>query len=154
MPISDLCSKNLVSVERGATLQYAAQLMKKHHVGGIVVVEATNKNKPVGILTDRDIVLGVVAENLPLNTSVKDVMSKGVVMVNETMGIAEVVDRMEAKGVRRMIVVDDAGNACGLVSTDDILQLVARELNALGRLVERQLENEKIYKPQQAQLMM
>jgi|GEM_PF-3196404 hypothetical protein len=50
---------------------------------------------------------------------------------------------MESKGVRRMIGVDEAGNACGLVSSDDRLQLVAWEMNGLGRLVERQLENEK-----------
>lgn len=153
MPISDLCSKNLVFVERGASLQYAARLMKKHHVGGIVVVESNGKNKPVGILTDRDIVLSVVAENLPLSTKVQDVMSRDVVMVTRGNGIADVVDQMESKGVRRMIVVDDVGNACGLVSSDDILQLVAREMNNLGRLVGRQLENEKIHKPQQSQLM-
>jgi CBS domain-containing protein len=121
MPISDLCSKNLVFVERGASLQYAAQLMKKHHVGGIVVVESNGKNKPVGILTDRDIVLSIVAENLPLNTKVQGVMSTDIVKVTKGKGIAEVVDQMESKGVRRMIVVDEAGNACGLVSSDDIL---------------------------------
>ena len=153
MPISDLCSKNLVCVEKGASLQYAAQLMKKHHVGGVVVVETNGKNKPVGMLTDRDIVLGIVAENLPLSTKVQDVMSTDIVKVTRGKGIAEVVDQMESKGVRRMIVVDEAGNACGLVSSDDILQLVARELNGLGRLVERQVENEKTHRPQQSQLM-
>lgn len=149
MPISDLCSKNLVSIERGASLQYAAQLMKKHHVGGVVVVEAGNGERPVGILTDRDIVLSVVAENKPFNTSVQEVMSKDVAKVTKNQGIAEVVDLMESKGVRRMIIVDDFGRACGLVSSDDILQLVARELNGLGRLVERQMENERIRSPQQ-----
>lgn len=153
MPISDLCTKNLVSVEKGASLQYAAQLMKRHHVGSIVVVESNGKNKPIGMLTDRDIVLGVVAENLPLDTKVQEVMSSNIATVAKGSGIAEVVDQMESKGLRRMIVVDDAGNACGLVSSDDILQLVAREMNGLGRLVERQLENEKIHTPQQRQLM-
>lgn len=153
MPVSDLCSKNLVCVEKGASLQYAAQLMKKHHVGGVVVVESNGKSKPVGMLTDRDIVLGIVAENLPLSTKVQDVMSTDIVKVSKGKGIAEVVDQMESKGVRRVILVDDAGNACGLVSSDDILQLVAREMNGLGRLVTRQLENEKIHKPRQSQLM-
>ncbi|MFN8791914.1 MAG: CBS domain-containing protein [Bdellovibrionales bacterium] len=154
MPISDLCSKNLVCVEKGASLQYAAQLMKRHHVGGVVVVETNGKSKPVGMLTDRDIVLGIVAENLPLSSKVQDVMSTDIVKVTKGKGIADVVDQMESKGVRRMIVVDEAGNACGLVSSDDILQLVARELNGLGRLVERQVENEKLHKPQQNQLML
>ena len=153
MPVSDLCSKNLICIEKGASLQYAAQLMKKHHVGAVIVVEADDKSKPAGIITDRDIVLGIVAENLPLSTKVQDVMSTEISKVSKGKGIAEVVDQMESKGVRRMIVVDDAGNACGIVSSDDILQLVARELNGLGKLVERQLENEKIHKPQQSHLM-
>ena len=153
MPISDLCSKNLVCVEKGASLQYVAQLMKKCHVGGVVVVETNGKNMPIGMLTDRDIVLGIVAENLPLSTKVQDVMSTDIVKVPRGRGIAEVVDQMESKGIRRMIVVDEGGSACGLVSSDDILQLVARELNGLGRIVDRQVENEKIHKTQQDQLI-
>lgn len=154
MPISDLCEKNLIYVEQGASLQYAAQLMKKHHTGGLVVVEANGQTKPVGILTDRDIVLSVVAENLTSKTKVQDVMSRDIVKVNQSKGIAEVVDQMEGYGVRRMIVVDEQGNACGVVSADDILQLVARELNGLGRLVNRQIDNEKIFKPSSARMML
>ena len=154
MPISDLCSKNLVCIEPGTSLQYASQLMKKYHVGGVVVVEGNGLNKPVGILTDRDIVLSVVAENLSSNTTVQDVMTKTIVKCNKDVGIAEAVDRMEAEGVRRILVVDEAGMACGLVSSDDILRLVAREINGLGRLVEHQIENERIYKTDQRQLMM
>ncbi len=145
MPISDLCSKNLVCVERSASLQDAAKLMKRHHVGGLVVTESESLRNPVGILTDRDIVLSLVSENQPMSTKVQDAMTKKVVTVPEGLGIAEVVDRMETNGVRRMVVVDEQGDACGLVTADDILQLVARELNGLGRLVERQVENEKTH---------
>lgn len=154
MPISDLCSKELVSMQKGATLQDAARLMKKHHVGGIVVVESQESNKPVGIITDRDIVLHVVADGLPVSTSVQTVMSKDIAKVSAGAGIAEVVDQMEEKAIRRMIVVDKAGMACGLVSSDDILQLVARELNGLGKLVGRQLEKESKHRAANSQLMM
>jgi predicted transcriptional regulator len=154
MPISDLCSKNVVCVERNASLQYAAQLMKNHHVGGIVVVESSGKHKPIGILTDRDIVLHVVAESRSLSTRVEEIMSKGVIQVKKDDGIASVVERMEREGVRRLVVVDDSGNACGVVSSDDVLQLVAKEMNGLGRLVERQLQNEKTYQFQQNDWML
>jgi len=155
MPISDLCSKNLICVVRGTSLQYAAQLMKQYHVGGIVVVNAGSEgnNKPVGIITDRDIVLEAVAENLNLETHVDEIMSVNVCTVKLTDGIASVVEKMEMEGVRRMIVVDENGNACGLVSSDDILELVAKELNGLGKIVEHQVENERIFKPQQNQLL-
>lgn len=144
MPIADLCSNKLISIDRKATLQQAAQMMKDHHVGGIVVVEANGQGKPVGILTDRDIVLNVVAENLPINTPVQEVMSKNIVKVAKWDGIAEVVEQMESSGVRRMIVVDESGRACGLVSADDILQLVSQELSGLGSLISKQVENEEI----------
>lgn len=153
MPIADLCSNRLICVEKSSSLQHAAHLMKQHHVGGVVVVESNGSAKPVGVLTDRDIVLGVVAENLPLTTRVEDVMSREVAKISMKKGIAEAVDHMEAKGVRRMIVVDDVGNACGLVSADDILQLVARELNGLGRIVDKQLNNERRLRPDTSQMM-
>lgn len=143
MPISNLCSKQVVCIEKTATLQEAARLMKDQHVGAIVVIERDGKNKPIGMITDRDIVISVVAENQTLNKKVQDVMSTDIVKVIESKGIAEVVDQMENHGVRRMIVIDEFGDACGVVTADDILQLVARELNGLGRMVQRELENEK-----------
>lgn len=154
MPISDLCSKNLICVVRGTTLQYAAQLMKQYHVGGIVIVDSDEgKSKPIGIITDRDIVLEAVAENLPLDTPIEEVMSKSVSTVKMKDGIASVVEKMEMEGVRRMVVVDEKGNACGLVSSDDILQLLAKELSGLGKILEHQVENERIFKPQQNQML-
>jgi len=146
MPISNLCSDKIITVEKRATLKRAAQLMKEHHVGSLVVVGLSGKNKPLGILTDRDIVLTVVAEGLPFDTPVEEVMSPKVITVHDSDGIAEVADKMQEEGVRRMVVVDDSGLACGMVSSDDILQLMARELNALGNLVQRQLQNEKSYR--------
>lgn len=143
MPISDLCTKNFNCIEQNETLSKAAQLMKKRHTGGLVVVDSNGSKKPVGVITDRDIALCLVADNLPASTKVCDVMSTDIVKVTGEKGIAEVVDRMENHGVRRMVIVDSAGNACGLVSADDILQLVAREIYGLGRLVQRQSQKEK-----------
>lgn len=153
MPISDLCSKNLISVVRGSTLQYAAQLMKQYHVGGIVVVESGEQNKPIGFITDRDIVLEAVAESLPLETPVEEVMSSNVSTVRLKDGIASVVEKMEMEGVRRMVVIDEKGNACSLVTADDILKLLAKELSGLGKIIEHQVENERIFKPQQNQML-
>lgn len=153
MSISDLCSKRFSCIERSASLLQAAQLMKSQHVGGIVVIETKSKKKPVGILTDRDIVLSAVAESLPLSTRVEDVMSKEIVQVTRGKGIYDVVKEMEAKDVRRMIVVDEAGNACGLVSDDDILQLVTSELNSLGQLASHQVKKNKVHQPLQTQLL-
>jgi predicted transcriptional regulator len=153
MPILDLCSKNLVTIEKDASLISAAKMMKKNHVGGLIVTEKNNSLKPVGILTDRDIVLGVIAENLPLNMRVQEIMSRNIATVLSSEGISNVIDHMDREGVRRMVVVDDTGNACGLVSSDDIVRLVAQELSSIGHLVESQIEKEKSHKYQQEQLV-
>lgn len=149
MPISNLCSKDVVCIKQSDTLQEAARLMKKQHIGGLVVVD--DEDQPVGILTDRDITLTAVADNLPASTSVENAMSKNIVTVHKDEGISEVINKMEHEGVRRIIVVDENRKACGLVSFDDLVQLLAEELNSLGRLIQRQLENEKIYRPEARQ---
>ncbi len=149
MPIADLCTSKFFTVDLGTSLQAAAQLMKKHHSGGLIVVDPAAKGKPVGILTDRDIVLGAVAENKPMSAKVDEVMSKKIVKVTENEGIASVAHKMQEEGVRKMIVVDKAGNACGLVSSDDILQLVAQEIGDLGTLSARQVARERGYKASQ-----
>jgi CBS domain-containing protein len=153
MPISDLCSRSLICVEPGASLHCAARVMKKHHVGDVVVVEQNGKDRPVGILTDRDIVLNVVAENRPTSGRVDEFMSKDIVTVNQSEGIAAVIDKMEREGVRRVIVMDDEGNACGLVSCDDLIQLLAREMHGIGRLVEKQLQGDTENRHSQGRLM-
>lgn len=140
MPISDLYSKNLISVEKGANLRFAANLMKENNIGGLVITEVGRSDKPIGILTDRDIALCVAADNLSPDTPVEKVMSTNVVKVKSDVGIAEVVDEMCAQAVRRIVVTDEKDNIQGIVSTDDILQLMARELYSIGNLINRQIE--------------
>jgi len=147
MSISDLCSKEVVCVESNATLQFAAQMMQKHHVGALVVVKLNGIKKPIGILTDRDIVLGVVTHNLPIDSLVNEVMSKNPVTVAKTDGIAEVTELMKKNNIRRVIVQDENGNACGLVSSDNILQLLAHEMADLAKTTEVQVRFEKSFKP-------
>lgn len=153
MPIQDLCSKNLVCVNKNASLKYAALLMKNHHVGGLIVIESDGVRKPIGVITDRDIVLNMVSDEKSTDTKVADAMSSDLMTVNKEMGIADVIDQMENAGVRKMVVIDKAGNACGLVTSDDILQLLAREMYGIGRLVERQVEIERTKRPRESHLV-
>jgi predicted transcriptional regulator len=152
MSISDYCAKQVFSVEKSASLQQAAQLMKKHHVGALVVMEADGKKKPVGVLTDRDIVLTLVADNRSPATLVKEIMSNQVIKVSKDANTQDVIHEMEKQGVRRVVLVDSADQICGVVSSDDLLQYLAKEINGLGNLIDRQLENEKRHRPHMAQL--
>jgi len=136
MPVSDLCNKKIVCIERGASLEEAAKVMKKHGLGALVVVEGDNV--PVGVLTDRDIVLCLAEEDTPLDSAVGEAMSDQLVTASENVGIAEAVDKMKDEEVRRLVIIDDDGKACGLISSDDVLQLMARELSSIGQVIQRQ----------------
>jgi CBS domain-containing protein len=154
MPIVDLCSKNLVCVDSSSTLQYAAKLMKRHNVGGVVVVVSKKVKTPLGILTDRDIALSVAVSHLPLDTKVTEVMTKNPVTADRGEGVSAVIDKMEQAQVRRVILTDAHGEACALVSSDDILQLISREINGIGNLIKAQIEDEAAHRKNQKRISM
>jgi CBS domain-containing protein len=136
MKMSDLCSRNVATVEAGASLREAALEMRNRHVGALVVVErGPDGPRPVGMLTDRDIVVAVIAVPgaRPEGIRAGDVMGQPVAVARETDGLYEVLQAMGRHGVRRLPVVSDAGVLCGIVSADDVLREVAA---GLGKLAE------------------
>jgi len=122
----------------------AAQLMREYHVGSIVVVDEPNgKRMPAGIVTDRDIAVAVVALGLkPDAIQVGDVMNQELVAVREDAGVAETVELMRMKGLRRLPVTDSAGALVGIVAADDVLSLLAEEMAALASMVTREHKRE------------
>jgi CBS domain-containing protein len=136
MNIGQLCNRNPITVGRSAELIEAAQLMRANHIGYLVVVDpevADQSLRPVGVITDRDIVISVIArETDPHTLRVGDVMTPSPV----TVGAAEPVDRalreMRRTGVRRMPVVGERGELIGVLSLDDVLEVLAGELQNLA----------------------
>ena len=118
--------------------------MRSHHVGDVVVVETTATGaKPVGILTDRDIVLEILAEGVDLGTvSIGDVMSYELVTVREDTKLIDTIKLMRDKGVRRIPVVNQQGELEGLLSVDDILELLAEQLTDIVDLINKELNRE------------
>ncbi|MGZ3653181.1 MAG: CBS domain-containing protein [Bdellovibrionota bacterium] len=144
MPIQDLCFKNVVTISKDSTLADAAKRMKDEHVGVLVI--ADKSHRAVGIITDRDIVIGGLAEGKPASTKVSEVMTTEVLRVPKGTGVADVIEKMERWEVRRAVVVDKNDKPCGLISTDDLLQLLGDEMQSLGNLVSRQLSTEGLDK--------
>ena len=131
-----LCKRVVVTIHRDATVQDAALFMRSSHIGNVVVVDAVDTRRPVGIITDRDIAVEVVAQGLaPAQTLVGSVMSAPVVTLREDDGFLEALDKMSARGVRRAPVVDRDGRLKGMVSVDDLVPLLARELAKIGALI-------------------
>ena len=110
--------------------------MRSNYVGSVVVVDSPDTRIPIGILTDRDVAVNIVAQGMmPAQTLVGSVMSSPVVTVSEDDGLLSALDKMSSHGVRRAPVVDRNGRLTGLVSVDDLMTLLAREFAKVGALI-------------------
>lgn len=147
MKVRDFFSPNVALAEPGASLREASLLMRDRHVGALVVVEKKDGvARPVGILTDRDIVVAVIAVPgaRPEGIRVGDAMSRAPAVAREDDGIFEAVQRMSERAVRRLPVVGPDGGLKGIVTLDDVLRVLATELGQLaealrwGRMRERE----------------
>jgi CBS domain-containing protein len=144
MPIGELCVRQVVIASRDTSVLDAARLMRHHHVGDIVVTEESNGRRvPVGIVTDRDMVLEVLAEELdPRRISVEDIMNPELITVRESEEMLPAIQQMRAKGVRRVPVVSDDGALVGILAVDDLLELLAEEMGELAKLIAREQKRE------------
>ena len=144
MPVGEICNREVVVSDKTMSVVEAARLMRTHHVGDLVVVDERDGRKlPVGIVTDRDIVVEVVAAGVdPDALKVGDIMGLDVATVRESEGLFEALRYMRDKGVRRMPVVDSAGGLVGLLTLDDLLSLLAEEMTELAKLVSQERQRE------------
>ena len=146
MDIGKICQKKVVTVRKSEELIRAAELMRERHVGYLVVVEsdlADGLDRPIGVITDRDIVVTVVARAAdPSALLVGDVMTQQPVTVSENDSIEKALQEMRRIGVRRLPVLGRRGEITGVVSLDDILDVVADEVANLAGSVrnERRIE--------------
>ncbi|UGB39584.1 CBS domain-containing protein [Frateuria soli] len=139
MQVRDICTHEAVSISPAASVVEAARLMRTRHVGVLVVVEQPNGERiPVGVLTDRDIVLEVVAPEAPCaRLRVGDVMTREPVTCAEEEQLLDAVARMRICGVRRLPVTNPKGGLCGLLSLDDIYGALAVYMQEMSRALTR-----------------
>lgn len=145
MSVGQFCNRNTVIVRSHDSIVTAAQLMRQAHVGSVVVVtDVDGLVKPTGVVTDRDLVLEVLAAELePDTVTIGDLVSYELVTARDTDGIWETIQRMRTKGVRRMPVVDANGALVGIISVDDLLEILAAELSELTKVVAREQVREE-----------
>jgi CBS domain-containing protein len=146
MSIATLANPAVVTVAEETDLVVAAQRMREKHVGLLVVTRRVSGGgeEPVGIVTDRDIVVGVVAREADARAlRVGDVMSHAPITVGRATGIAETLARMRETGLRRMPVVDEAGRLVGLVAMDDLVDYVARLLGDVAGAIRNEQRIER-----------
>ena len=144
MAVGEICNREVVFARRNHSVKEAAELMRQYHVGDLVIVDESNGRRiPCGIVTDRDIVVGVVAKGLdPDALKIGEVAGPELVIARETDGVSQTIELMRAKGVRRVPIVDAQGVLVGILTADDILDLVAEEMTALAKMVSREQRRE------------
>ncbi len=145
MSVGQICNRDTVIVRKEDSIVEAAKLMREFHVGSVVVVEDVAEGiKPVGILTDRDLVVEILAAELDPNAvAVGDIMSYELASAHEDDGLWDTLQHMRAKGVRRLPIVNGQGLLVGILSSDDLLELLAGELGQLVKLINKEREREQ-----------
>jgi CBS domain-containing protein len=144
MKVGTLCVRQTVMVNRSASLEEAAKLMRDCHVGTLIVVETLGeRNRPLGIITDRDIAIHGVAGGISMQSPVGKLMAIGLVSAGEEELLYDVLERMKTKGIRRIPVVDDEGYLAGILSMDDIIEFLTDEMKEITALFYRETKEER-----------
>lgn len=141
----EICTRNVTIAFKNTTLPMAARLMRENHVGCLIVVEETGSQRTVvGLLTDRDIVTAVVAPGVdPSTLNVGDVMTTTLVTAQEDDSLIDLMRSMRQKGVRRIPVVGKQGELIGVVTLDDVLDILSEELGLLVAAIETEGKRER-----------
>ena len=129
----------VVTIQEESTVEAAARVMRDRRVGSLVI---TRSGRPIGLITDRDIVVRVVAEGLDVRAArVDDFVTFDPITVSVHEGIETATARMRRHGVRRLPLVDEDGRAIGIVTADELLALLGRELAAVCEGIENRSDS-------------
>ncbi|HLG53882.1 MAG TPA: CBS domain-containing protein [Vicinamibacterales bacterium] len=144
MTAGEVCNRQVVFTRPDTSIVDAVDLMKAHHVGDVVVVrEPDGERVPIGILTDRDVALAVDRLLRLPRLRVADVMSVELVTSPESDSLYDVLKKMQSHGVRRLPVINDRGGLEGILTFDDVIELLSEELTDLAKLVAKEQKRER-----------
>ena len=137
MSIASICNRNVATISPDADIAEAAERMRKDHVGDLIVAEFRDTRLvPVGIITDRDIVVSVVAKQVdPTTLTVGDVMSEDLLTVREDHSIDRALREMRRQGVRRVPIVGAAGELVGVLSLNDVVDFLGALLGHVSDII-------------------
>ncbi len=140
MKAGELCNREVVIAQREQTIKEVAKLMRAKHVGSVVVVEGSPAcARPVGIITDRDLVVEIMAQDVDEEkVTVGDIMASDLLLAREDDSVADTIRLMRSRGVRRVPVVSEQGWLAGILAADDFLEFLVEELQLLVKLFERE----------------
>ena len=144
MKVGEYCNRAVTTIDSDADLTAAAHMMRDHHVGFLIVLAAGGiAREPVGVLTDRDIVLQVLAKNVdPASLTVGDIMTRDPMIAREEDDLGELLQGLRLAGIRRVPVVDSQGVLVGIISVDDAIEVIAGLLTDVSGSIRHQQQRE------------
>lgn len=148
MTLKTICNREVLIASKNDSILEAARLMREYHAGDVVIVEERNGMRyPVGILTDRDIVVELIAKNIGIDSvTVGDLMCRDVLFAQEDDDVLDAIKMMRQKGIRRLPVVDKAGALVGIVTVDDLIDMISEQLSDIVGIIGREQMVEKKYR--------
>jgi CBS domain-containing protein len=151
MNVGTLCRQDVVTIDPAESLVHAARLMRERHVGFLVVVGSNNLNSDLsvtGVLTDRDIVIAVVAKDADARSlRVGDVMTRNPLLAEESSSVNATVRLMREVGVRRVPVIGGRNELTGVLSLDDVLDSTAVLLGDIAGASRSEQKSERSARP-------
>lgn len=137
MNVGDYCTRTVITAHTACSIVESARLMREHHVGALVIIaEYKDGERPVGILTDRDLVVEVLAQEVPPDSiTVGDIMTRSPVTVREDEDIFKTMDNMREQGIRRLPVTDEIGRLVGILTADDFVVAVYEQMGNMTSLI-------------------
>jgi CBS domain-containing protein len=135
--LSELFTKGAVTARPEETVAAIVKKMREHNIGAVVVVK---DQRPVGIITDRDVALALGAQGLVPETQAQKVMTKHVLAIPDDTSVFAATSFMRDRGIRRLPIVDGEDRVVGMVSMDDIVRFLGRELHNLVEGMQREME--------------
>ncbi|MGZ3787541.1 MAG: CBS domain-containing protein [Bacteriovorax sp.] len=147
MSLEKIMKEDVVMASAQTSIMEIAKLMKRNHVGAVVITKRNYQRRvevPVGIITDRDIVMafardGVIDRDAPA----EELMGHPLIVANLEEGVFDVIKRMKENGIKRLPVIDGGDQLCGIISYEDLLELVSDEMHAISEIGRLERENEQ-----------
>ncbi|SCX18563.1 CBS domain-containing protein [Nitrosomonas eutropha] len=149
MTVSEICNREVRTIQRDGSVLEAARMMRQYHVGALIVIDKVNDRViPVGVITDRDLVVEVLATGLDKEAiTVDDVMTQELFAVKENTAIHDAINFMRRKTIRRLPIINDNGELVGILTTDDIMEILSEEMLDLAKLIRYEHKKEIRHRP-------
>lgn len=146
MAVGTICTRQVVTVDRAIDVAAAARVMRDRQVGYLVVTDvASGSQKPVGVLTDRDIVIKVMASNIDAHSlKVSEVMTTEPLVAGYADDVGKTLHRMRALGVRRVPVINAQGGIAGVLSLDDAFDHLVTQMADVAGSIRNQQPTERL----------